>query len=790
MLEDLSSSVANALTLTLLHFLWQGLLVAIIYWTLLPAIAIRTNRLRYALSLLAISVMALCPLATFTVVYDSAVPQNEIAGLVATTRPSLQADSPAHSRITRLADSQESGSVEATETSPDRDVTGNRPTFTFFQQTLDASQPFVLLVWMTGVLFSGVRLMAGLGNVVWLRWGRMEIASELVHRSQTIARRLGVTSARVFSSTHIREAAVVGFLRPMVLLPASWLTAFPTNVLEAVIAHELAHIRRYDVWVNLLQRTVETLLFYHPAVWWLSNRIRLEREMCCDVLAAEITGDRGDYAIALEQIGKLQVRGTLHLSPAFMGDRKMNMLNRVQNVLGLNVKAEREPAWVVGLIAIAIPLLLAGIGGVQGQNVATAQDREASPATETGSQRSTAATATPRRGDDTTAEPASVATSPGRYQIQTTDAGVVLLDTRTGDSWSLSKRDGTTVWLPIPRGNEQSKSVEPEDRKSVVTDDGGTIDFRGDTPIRMTLGRRFDAAVIKRISDLTSLEEIDARHCVPMRDVDLMHFADLTNLRKLKLPAGIGDAGVRHLSGLTELTQLLFQDAAITATGMQHLKLMTKLEELGFWRCTSLTDEGFDHVTKMTSLKRLDLRRCAKLTDGTLQRISHLHSLELIDFGNVPSITDAGLKTISELVKLKYLGTVNTSITDFTPVRNFVKLELINVPPKFDDDQLRHLKDLSKLTNIGLDGTRVTDEGMAFIGSMQQVRWLAIRDTAVSDAGLASLKELPLLSYLHLEGTNVTDNEIADLKTVLPNCVVTGPSRNKTLDRFTLSILD
>lgn len=727
-------------------------------------------------------------LATFTVVYDSAVPHDEGTRLVATTSPSPQGNSTAHSGTTQLADSQESRSVEATETSADRDVTGNRPRFTFFQQTLDASQPIVLLLWMTGVLFSGVRLIAGLGNVIWLRWGRMEIASELVHRSQTIARRIGIRSARVFSSTHIREAAVVGFWRPMVLLPASWLTAFPTDVLEAVIAHELAHIRRYDVWVNLLQRIVETLLFYHPAVWWLSNRIRLEREMCCDVLAAEITGDRGDYAIALEQIGKLQARGTLHLSPAFMGDRRMNMLNRVQNVLGLNVKAEREPAWVVGLIAIAIPLLLAGIGGVQGQDVATAQDREASPATETGSQRSTGAT--PRRGDAKTAEPASVTTSPGRYQIQTTDAGVVLLDTRTGDSWALSKRDGTSVWLPIPRGNEQSKSDEPEDRKPVVTDDGGTIEFRGDTPIRMTLGRRFDAAVIKRISDLTSLEEIDARHCIRMRDVDLMNFADLKNLRKLKLPAGISDAGVLHLSGQTELTQLLFQDAAITAAGMQHLKLMTNLEELGFWRCTLLTDEGFDHVTKMTSLKRLDLRRCAKLTDGTLKRISHLHSLELIDFGNVPSITDAGLETISELVKLKYLGTVNTSITDFTPVRNFVELELINVPPKFGDDQLRHLKGLSKLTNIGLDGTRVTDEGMEFIGSMKHVRWLAIRDTAVSDAGLASLKELPLLSYLHLEGTKVTDNQIADLKTILPNCVVTGPSRNKTLDRFTLSTLD
>lgn len=255
----------------------------------------------------------------------------------------------------------------------------------------------------------------------------------------------------------------------------------------------------------------------------------------------------------------------------------------------------------------------------------------------------------------------------------------------------------------------------------MVTDDGGTIEFRGATPIRLTLGRRFDSAVINRILTLTTLEKIDARHCIHMRDADLIHFAGLTNLRMLKLPAGIGDAGVRHLAGLTELVQLLFQDATITADGMQHLKLLTKLEDLGFWRCTLLTDEGFDHVAKMTALKRLDLRRCAKLTDGAVQRVSHLRSLEVLDFGNVPGITDAGLKSIGELVKLKYLGTFNTSITDFTPVGNFAELELINVPEKFDDEQICHLRGLSKLTNIGLDGTWVTDKGMAIIGSMKQV---------------------------------------------------------------------
>lgn len=798
MIEFLSSPLANGITLTLLHFLWQGLLVALACWVLLAVAGRRSARVRYGTSLISLSLMAIAPFATFAVVYDSAPATDEsttpVAAASPTTRPEPAVtthQSSQHPPGTQAASQPHSNSSQ---TIDNQDAVSN-------EWTLPATQPFVLFLWMTGVLLSGARLIAGFGNVIWLRWGRTEVAPELVQQSRQIAERLGLATARVFSTQRIREAAVVGFWRPVVLLPTSWLTSLPTDVLEAVIAHELAHIRRYDVWANLLQRIVETLLFYHPAVWWLSNRIRLEREMCCDALAAEITGDRGDYAMALEQVGRLQTQRTTQLSPAFLGDRKMNMLNRVRHVLGMSVKTEREPAWLVGIIALAIPALLVGVTGVHpGLNVAAAQDAAVSPVDKP--ERPTGADAVPSRTGETAPESGSKKPAPasqtikriasasaegsgGRYQIQTTTTGVVLLDTKTGDSWSLSERDGARVWIPIPRGGAKSTPDESStDREPVATGDGGMIEFRGATPIRLTLGRRFDSAAIKRISELTTLEEIDARHCIHMRDADLIHFAGLSNLRKLKLPAGIGDAGVQHLAGLTELVQLLFQDATITAAGMEHLKLMVKLEELGFWRCTLLTDEGFNHFESMTSLKSLDLRRCAKLTDEALQQISHLHSLEVLDVGNVPGITDVGLKSIGAMVNLKYLGTVKTAITDFTPVRKFVKLELINVPTNFGDDQIHHLKGLPKLTNIGLDGSQVTDEGMALIGSMKNVRWLAIRDTAVTDAGLASLKGLPLLGYLHLEGTQTTGDQISDLRKHLPHCVVTGPNRQSALLGF------
>ena len=92
---------------------------------------------------------------------------------------------------------------------------------------------------------------------------------------------------------------MIGWLRPVVLLPVFALTGLSEEQFRAVIAHELAHIRRHDLLVNLFQMLVETLLFYHPAMWWLNRRIRAERELCCDEIAVSLTGNRLEYARAL-----------------------------------------------------------------------------------------------------------------------------------------------------------------------------------------------------------------------------------------------------------------------------------------------------------------------------------------------------------------------------------------------------------------------------------------------------------------------------------------------------------
>src|SRR5439155_5091815 len=137
-----------------------------------------------------------------------------------------------------------------------------------------------------------------------------------------LARRLHITRVvTLLESSLVDVPTVIGWLKPVVLLPASALGALSPQQLEAILAHELAHIRRHDYLVNLLQTLVETLLFYHPAVWWLSRRIRIERENCCDDLAVSLCGDPVAYANALADLESLrsEITPTHHIAMAATG---------------------------------------------------------------------------------------------------------------------------------------------------------------------------------------------------------------------------------------------------------------------------------------------------------------------------------------------------------------------------------------------------------------------------------------------------------------------------------------
>ena len=159
----------------------------------------------------------------------------------------------------------------------------------------------LVAIWAVGVLAFAVRPVAGWLMVLRLRTvGVVAVDDAIEHMIARLKRTLAVRrSVQVFQSALVKTPIVVGCFANVILLPTNLISQLPTAQLEAILAHELAHVRRYDYWINLLQTIVETIFFYHPCIWWLSRRIRVERENCCDDLVVATLGDRLQYGRAL-----------------------------------------------------------------------------------------------------------------------------------------------------------------------------------------------------------------------------------------------------------------------------------------------------------------------------------------------------------------------------------------------------------------------------------------------------------------------------------------------------------
>ncbi|MGD0772601.1 MAG: GWxTD domain-containing protein [Candidatus Solibacter sp.] len=258
---------AAALGWTLAHSLWQGALVALVLAAALGVM--RSSRARYA----AACVAMLALLCGFCVTFQHVLAEQGMQG----AGPSLLKPAPAD-----LGD----GPIAAKVPARFRAV-----------EYLPWLAPF----WMAGVLFFQLR-----GVASWMAARRMRRRGVCAAtgfwqgRLDTSGARLRVSRPVTLLESCLAEVPVViGYLRPVILMPVGLLAGLPPSQVESILLHELAHIRRHDYLVNLLQIVVESLVFYHPAVWWISGVIRAERENCCDDVVVATQGDRFVYAAAL-----------------------------------------------------------------------------------------------------------------------------------------------------------------------------------------------------------------------------------------------------------------------------------------------------------------------------------------------------------------------------------------------------------------------------------------------------------------------------------------------------------
>jgi beta-lactamase regulating signal transducer with metallopeptidase domain len=192
------------------------------------------------------------------------------------------------------------------------------------------------------------------------RIGTSKVSEELLEITRRVSKRLGIArSVAILQSSLVEVPLVVGYLRPMILLPIGLLSNLPMAQLEAIIAHELAHVRRHDFLTNFLQTVVETLFFYHPAIWWFSKRIRIEREHCCDDLAIQVLGNRIEYGRALVAVEKL--RGESSVLALSVADG--SMLARVRRIVGQSGNGQAASRWTP-LNILASCLIVVAISGL------------------------------------------------------------------------------------------------------------------------------------------------------------------------------------------------------------------------------------------------------------------------------------------------------------------------------------------------------------------------------------------------------------------------------------------
>ena len=354
----LHQPAAQAVGWALLHFVWQGALIGVLTSITLVLLRRSAADVRYVVSTIALTLMATMPVVTGVQVW-----QDEPA---AVARTAVAAPTGAPVALTAPV---ASAPVRSPRFDGDALTRAGRAPRGLSQADLEPWLPFFLTVWLSGVFALTLRLASGW---VWVQrmksHGTAPATAALQAIAVRLARRLHISRpVRLLESALVDVPTVIGWMKPVVLLPASALAGLTPTQLEAILAHELAHVRRHDYLVNLLQTLVETLLFYHPAVWWLSRRIRAERENCCDDLAVSLCGDPYTYAKALADLEDLRGAGGRLVMAATGG----SLLQRVRRLLGAPTHAGRAPGWLAGSASVMV--LLGIVAAALGTSALTAQ---------------------------------------------------------------------------------------------------------------------------------------------------------------------------------------------------------------------------------------------------------------------------------------------------------------------------------------------------------------------------------------------------------------------------------
>ncbi len=329
----------DALGAALLHFLWQGVAAGLLYFLIRPLCV--SARSRYRLGLCLLAVLALCPVLTLAWLWPAA------------------------------------GSAAATNGLDTVAAVAARELPHWHARTI---LPWLVALWLCGVLGIAARSLWQWRNLQILVRGASRPGAAWELRLAYLRARFGVRRpVRLLSSARALTPMLVGWIKPVILLPASLLSGFPPQQVELIIAHELGHVRRWDYLANLAQVVVETVLFYHPVVYWISRDVRNAREECCDDLVLQVASGKAlAYARALAGLEELR-HDPRFAAPALAAGGG-ELLTRIRRIVGAGAMAQPAPRNALLPLLLAAATLVFGAWRMQQRNADLAAALQALPA--------------------------------------------------------------------------------------------------------------------------------------------------------------------------------------------------------------------------------------------------------------------------------------------------------------------------------------------------------------------------------------------------------------------------
>ena len=573
----------NYLGWTLIHFVWQGAVAAAVYAVVAGVMRKAKPQVRYVVACAALALLAVAPLLTYSFLASEGMTAVPVAAPSAVAPPVLPSGRETGTPRDAFAGVEHAGRVralppigarEALPVSRAQAVAGEKaPISAAFQVWVDRHAQQLALAWVLGALSMALRLILSWRQSHCLRYRNTSPAAASISECVgALADRMQLRQVlAVYESALVRVPTVVGWLKPVLLVPGGLVTGMTAGELEAILAHELAHIRRHDNLINLLQCAVEALLFYHPAVWWISRRIRIERELCCDDMAVRFCGDRVLYAQALAALAN-SVFSAPRLTMAADGG---NLAQRIRRVLGWEGAGRGYSVrWLSGVLALAM------LGAVAAFLLLYQANAEA----------------------ETKAPDLSV---PLGERVLPFPEGEVIGQYRIRDwgksTWKDWEKKGDFLGpITVPAGKEVLLQIRSKDKVALLRA----------MPPDAVQGLEIkalpeDSAALDFLKAWTHLVEL---HLDDSEVTDEMMGA-LSGIHTLKMleisQTAVSDAGLRCLADSPLMEDADFEDTNITDAGMAVIAGWSKLTKLVLPE--QITDAGFQRLAKLEHLKEVNI---------------------------------------------------------------------------------------------------------------------------------------------------------------------------------------